>query len=77
MLKNIVLSLVTSLSATEANRENVAKLYVATFDRAPDAAGLDYWVNTPLSLEEIAQSSFDQDETKTLYPNCNKWCIRF
>jgi hypothetical protein len=47
---------------------DVAKLYVATFDRAPDAAGLDYWVNgSGLGIEQIAQSFFDQPETKALY----------
>lgn len=49
---------------------DVCKLYVATFNRAPDAAGLDYWVNTSgLSIEGIAQSFFDQPETQTLYPS--------
>jgi len=46
----------------------VAKLYVATFNRAPDAAGMNYWVNTGMSIEQIAQSFFDQSETQTLYP---------
>ena len=47
----------------------VAKLYVATFNRAPDAAGLNYWTNSSgLSIEGIAQSFFDQSETQTLYP---------
>jgi len=72
MLRNTLLSLLlvgSTLSATDATRANVAKLYVATFDRAPDSAGLDYWVNTSgLSLEDIAQSFFDQDETQALYP---------
>jgi len=53
-------------------REEVAKLYVATFNRAPDASGLDYWVNTSFggnpTIEQIAQSFFDQAETQTLYP---------
>jgi hypothetical protein len=50
-------------------REQVAKLYVATFNRAPDADGLDYWVNdSGLTLEGIAQSFFDQAETQTKYP---------
>ncbi|PNV84561.1 MAG: hypothetical protein C0627_00210 [Sulfurimonas sp.] len=50
-------------------RQQVAELYVATFNRAPDAAGLDYWVNdSGLTIEEIAQSFFDQPETQTLYP---------
>ncbi|MFA5233410.1 MAG: DUF4214 domain-containing protein [Sulfurimonas sp.] len=48
---------------------DVCKLYVATFNRAPDAAGLDYWVNNSgLTIEEIAQSFFDQSETQALYP---------
>ncbi len=51
-------------SLTEA-----ARLYVATFNRAPDAAGLAYWAyESPLSLEEIARSFFDQSETRALYP---------
>ena len=34
-------------------RQQVAELYVATFNRAPDAAGLDYWVNTSgLTIEQ-------------------------
>lgn len=50
-------------------QEEVAKLYVATFNRAPDSAGLSYWVNgSNLKLSEIAQSFFDQPETQTLYP---------
>lgn len=52
-----------------ATNENVTKLYVATFNRAPDSAGLKYWVEeSNLSLEEIAKSFFDQKETKKLYP---------
>ncbi len=47
----------------------VAKLYVATFNRAPDAGGLSYWTNTGMSIENIAQSFFDQSETQTLYPS--------
>ena len=46
----------------------VTKLYVATFNRAPDAAGMNYWVNSGMSIEQIAQSFFDQSETQTLYP---------
>ncbi|PHS58829.1 MAG: hypothetical protein COB17_02470, partial [Sulfurimonas sp.] len=70
LLLSSVMLLVTSLSATTATQENVAKLYVATFNRAPDTAGLNYWVNTSgLELEGIAKSFFDQEETKTLYPD--------
>ncbi len=49
-------------------RTEVTEIYVATFDRAPDTAGLDYWVGTGLTIEEIAQSFFAQDETLEKYP---------
>ena len=67
-----------SLYATEPTRENVTKLYVATFERAPDSVGLSYWsgdgissngsVTALTSVEEIAQSFFDQTETQARYP---------
>lgn len=47
----------------------VTKLYVATFNRAPDTAGINYWANSGMSIENIAQSFFDQPETQTLYPS--------
>ena len=54
---------------TPPTAEEVAKLYVATFNRVPDADGLSYWVNdSELDLEGIAQSFFDQQETQDLYP---------
>lgn len=53
---------------TVATNDNVTKLYIATFNRAPDAGGLTYWVNqSGLTLEEIAQSFFDQKETQDKY----------
>jgi uncharacterized delta-60 repeat protein len=56
-------------SVLGVNLSNVAKLYVATFNRAPDTLGLDYWVyQSGLGIEQIAQSFFDQPETQTLYP---------
>ncbi len=60
---------VSILSATTPNRESVTELYIATFDRAPDSAGINYWLNdSGLSLEGIAQSFFDQPETRQMYP---------
>ncbi len=50
-----------------ATRDDIALLYVATFNRAPDSAGLDYWASQDMSLEEIAQSFFDQPETQETY----------
>ena len=51
----------------------VAELYIATFGRAPDASGLDYWTNEvidgKLDLDGVAESFFDQEETQTMYGN--------
>ncbi|SFV61221.1 Chitinase [hydrothermal vent metagenome] len=48
----------------------VSKLYVATFNRAPDSEGLNYWKNiSNLNIEEISKSFFDQNETKKIYPD--------
>ncbi len=72
MLKRLLLTLLlftAVLSATISTRESVAKLYIATFDRAPDAAGLEYWLKSSLSLEEISASFFGQEETRKKYPD--------
>jgi len=63
----LLLLFIVELNATVATKENVTRLYVATFDRAPDSAGLNYWVNTKKPLEDIASSFFFQEETKNLY----------
>ncbi len=72
MLKRLFLSLLlltAILNATTPTQENVTKLYVAMFERAPDAAGLDYWIkDSGLDLEGIAQSFFAQEETQKKYP---------
>jgi len=60
----------SSVYAEQPTKESVTRLYVATFERAPDQAGLDYWVNSSgLPLEGIAQSFFDQPETRQTYPS--------
>ncbi len=57
-------------SENRPTEDEVTKLYVATFNRAPDKAGLDYWVKqSGLKLSQIAESFFDQPETKLLYPS--------
>lgn len=49
--------------------DTLTQLYVATFNRSPDAAGILYWLHdSSLSLEEVATSFFDQPETQLLYP---------
>ena len=50
--------------------QEIAELYIATFNRAPDEAGLEYWVGRykdGMSIEQIAESFFDQPETIELY----------
>ncbi len=50
-------------------KKDVAKIYVATFDRAPDAGGLDYWVNDSgfTDIEDVAKSFFDSPEAQEIY----------
>lgn len=56
----------------QVNRSQVTEIYVATFGRAPDTAGLAYWVgqvgNKHLTVNQVAQSFFDQPETTAKYP---------
>ena len=67
-LSLILLFVTTFLNATTPTEESITKLYIATFDRAPDSKGLDYWLNdSGFTLEEIAQSFFDQKETQEKY----------
>jgi hypothetical protein len=59
-----------NIYAQEVTTDSITKLYVATFDRAPEKSGIDYWLNSSgLDLEEIATSFFEQQETKEKYPN--------
>ena len=49
----------------------LVELYVAYFDRAPDALGLLFWANAladGVSMREIAELFFDQPETQALIP---------
>ena len=72
MFKKILLSfllLTAILNATVPTQKNVTKLYVATFNRAPDTGGLNFWVNNSgLDIESIAKSFFEQSETQEAYP---------
>lgn len=46
-------------------------MYVAYFDRAPDALGINYWASRlvdGMTLQEIARSFFVQPETLAAYP---------
>lgn len=54
-------------------RADVAKLYIAAFDRVPDSAGLDFWVNSYMAgrdtLSSIAQKFTTSTEYTTAYPS--------
>ncbi len=76
MLKKLLLSFLligTMLHAMDpaetTTRESATQLYFGTYDRAPDADGLAYWVGTGLSNQVVARSYFDSDETKIKYPD--------
>jgi len=73
MKKFIIIALVFVFTITsfsqDATRDSLIKLYIATFDRAPDVDGINYWANSNMELESIAQSFFDQDETRNKYPS--------
>jgi len=56
---------------SEAEIARFVEMYVAYFDRAPDAIGLYYWgtrLADDMTMDEIAESFFDQPETRALYP---------
>lgn len=51
--------------------DDLIAMYVAYFDRAPDALGISYWASRlvdGMSLESIAKSFFVQPETVAAYP---------
>lgn len=50
---------------------DLTKLYIASFNRAPDALGLDYWGSRfydGMKLQDIAASFFVQPEAAAAYP---------
>ena len=58
--------------ASEAQMTTLVEMYIAYFDRAPDATGLYYWaarLTQGMTLEEIAASFFVQPESRTLFPD--------
>ncbi len=48
--------------------EYITKLYIATFNRAPDAKGLSYWVNSGIAIEQMAKYFFNSSEVQIIYP---------
>jgi hypothetical protein len=70
---NKVMGLKDFLSLTklsDAQFKELAEMYVAYFNRAPDAEGLFYWADKLAegrTMDQIAERFFDQDETRALY----------
>ena len=55
---------------TETQMESFIELYIAYFNRAPDAIGLNFWGTafaTGTSLQQMATEFIDQDETRATY----------
>ncbi len=65
-------SLTGVVNVSSADLTVFIEMYIAYFNRTPDAEGLFYWgtrLNEGMALQDIAKSFFVQDETKALYPN--------
>lgn len=57
--------------ATPAQQAQIANLYVALFNRAPDAAGLSFWSNAVAngaSISTVTQGFLSAPESATIYP---------
>ncbi len=60
------------MAITVEQRNELIKLYQATFDRAADADGLSFWANEldkGASLLDVARSLFVSQEGRDLYPS--------
>lgn len=57
---------------TAQDFENFIEFYIAYFNRAPDAVGLNFWGTAfanGVTLEQMATLFVDQDETRATYPD--------
>ena len=64
-------SLTKTANLSKAALVSIVELYIASFNRAPDSVGLDYWggrLSDGMSLQDIAKSFFVQKETVAAYP---------
>ena len=59
-------------SLSQSSVKSLVELYIASFNRAPDAMGLNYWgsqlASGAMDLGQIAKSFFVQPETVAAYP---------
>jgi len=61
------------MATTTEIQNEVIEVYIATFNRAPDSSGLDYWVanvaDNGWSMQDVAKSFFDSQEVAQRYPS--------
>jgi hypothetical protein len=60
------------MATTTTPRIQVTQLYVSLFGRAPEAAGLNYWVGqleAGKSVQTVAQDMYNVDAARVYYPN--------
>lgn len=63
--------LTKTAALSSAQLASLTQIYIASFNRAPDSAGLEYWgsrYKDGMSLSDIAKSFFVQPEAATAYP---------
>ena len=72
LFSGLISSISYADSTGSATQNAVTEIYVATFGRAPAYAGLAYWSDAVdsgnFSIEQVAQSFFDQPETQAKFP---------
>ena len=72
-LKAITLSTLTAFAllssalTADEREDDIVEVYLATLGRVADKAGLQYWQESNLTIEQITQSFFEQEETQALY----------
>ena len=70
--QTVDLTIIEGITRLDSSQlEAIVELYVAYFNRAPDANGLHFWGSAfanGVPLEEMARLFIDQDETRALYP---------
>jgi len=61
------------MATTTQTQNDIIEIYIASFDRAPDAAGLAYWVanvaDQGWSISDVAKSIFQSPEVASKYPD--------
>ena len=61
------------MSATLSQKEQVIEVYIATFNRAPDFLGFEYWLanitDKGWSIQDVAKSMFESSEVSKNYPS--------